>query len=232
LIQLDIGPVKPGSETNIMMEYSGRIAVIRTEHFVLGFMGRMAGRSLMRELTRYMVIINQGHPVDVGLVSGHAHIMETFEQFNSETSLPKILLVRDPLQRAYSGAKVLMKASFHGAPYLHNIDTDSIDYIINYNQIADYVVNYHIRESTIPPDTEFNKFKKSMKYTYDTWSKPNIIISGMIEDWEVSDYDYENECALYTTIVNSKPELDIDTWRKWISNIKTINMPKGEWTKL
>ena len=212
------------------MDKGEEIAVVETDEFTIGFMGRTGGRSIMRHVApEYAPFLkaNAGK-ARPSLITGHAFAMRTFEYFNSKIDVPKILVLRDPVERAIAGSKTMLYPEYHGAPYLHNIDTDSIDYIIRFDRISEYV-DFHRREDNIPYGTPPEMYKRYTKASLILArdNSPSIDVDYYIKDWNVEDYEYTGEINLYNNILNSKPELAPDIWREWCSKSIAHNFPRG-----
>lgn len=219
-------------DSEVPTDRAHRIAVIKTDKFAIGFMGRTGGRSIIRQLAPKF------HPhfrPDAGKAlpsaqTGHAWAFNTYEYFNSIVDVPKILVHRDPVDRAVAGSKTMLYPDYHGAPYLHNIDINSIDYIIKFDRISEYV-NYHRREDSIPYGTPPDEYKRAWKATLSISreQQPSLNVDVYLEEWDVEDYDFADEINLYNTILNSKQELAPELWREWCSNYTLVNnFPVGK----
>jgi len=129
--------------------------------------------------------------------------VETFNNYNNflNNNGPKILTLREPISRAESGARVGFEPNFHGAPVLHLLDFDTIDYILPFEKINDYVngTNFGDRSDFVPDH--------------------NLV------SWNVEDYNYDQEVDLYNELVSTKQVLPLDMWKNLLRNYTEINIP-------
>jgi hypothetical protein len=117
--------------TENLLEYSKyAITAIRTDKFIIGFMGRTGSRTIMSDI--------------LGGTCSHAALFESFSDFNNRDyqkdlgSIPHILVLRDPVERAASGQRLGLHPEYHGHPFLSNIDFDTITHIIRFEDLPLY----------------------------------------------------------------------------------------------
>jgi hypothetical protein len=154
-------------------------------------------------------------------MSHHEYTVDTIDTFNNAEPI-KILVLRDPIERANSGANLAFDAELHGAPVLHEVDFDSVDYIIDFNKLSEYSASMHL-----------GGYRKDREFTYDhldnlrkqelSVSDPNWEVPW--RKWKIEDYSYDEDIELYTNAMKTKPELPLDVWKSLVRNYNTINLP-------
>tara|TARA_A200000159_G_scaffold19712_1_gene16290 strand:- start:1475 stop:2272 length:798 start_codon:yes stop_codon:yes gene_type:complete len=108
----------------------GDIDLIRTDKFNIGFMGRSGSRTIMKDI--------------VGRAYAHYPLLASFSNFNDKQileeqgSIPHILVLRDPVERAASGSLLALYPEYHGHPFLHLIDFDVVTHIIRFEDLGEY----------------------------------------------------------------------------------------------
>lgn len=152
--------------------------------------------------------ISQKHFLEVlkkPLATHHWYSVESIPNFNNHNNHlnntgPKILIVRDPLERAKSGQGKNYEPVFHGAPVLTGIDLDNLDYILPFEKLDQYVLGTHLGN---PNDIPF---------------------ADMRQEWELEDYNYDEEMNTYNKILE-KEVLPLDLWRKIVRTFSEVNIP-------
>lgn len=140
------------------------------------------------------------------LATHHWYSAEPLPDFNIYNTFlnntgPKILIVRDPLERAKSGQEKTYEPVFHGAPVLNSIDIDTVDYILPFEKLNDYVLGIHIGN---PNDKPF---------------------LGMQQNWKLEDYNFDEETDTYNDILQNKEVLPINLWKKLVRTLSEVNIP-------
>ena len=106
------------------------ITLIRTDKFNIGFMGRSGSRTIMQDI--------------VGRSYAHDPLLSSFSNFNDKQileeqgSIPHILVLRDPVERAASGSLLALYPEYHGNPFLHLIDFDVVTHILRFEDLGEY----------------------------------------------------------------------------------------------
>jgi hypothetical protein len=136
----------------------------------------------------------------------HLYSVEPISNFNIYNTFlnntgPKILIVRDPIERAKSGQEKKYEPVFHGAPVLRSINLETVDYILPFEKLSDYVLGINIGN---PNDIPF---------------------LDMQQDWKLEDYNYDEETDTYNDILQNKEVLPIDLWKKLVRTFHEINIP-------
>ena len=90
----------------------------------------------------------------------HEYSTCSYDDYNN-TKGTKILVLRDPIERAKSGSRVGYTPLYHGAPVLDKINLDSVDYIIDFNKLQQYVTDTHLGAND-PDLTENSEFRKKL----------------------------------------------------------------------
>lgn len=139
------------------------------------------------------------------LSTHHWYSSEPIHSFNVHNTYlnnigPKFLIVRDPLERAKSGQQKNYEPVFHGAPVLHSIDINTIDYIIPFDKLNDYVLGVHIGN---PNDRPF---------------------AEMHQEWNLEDYNYEEEMDVYNKLLDIEV-LPVSLWKKVVRTFSEVNIP-------
>jgi len=157
-----------------------------------------------------------------GFFTHHLHSFQNIDEFNNTEKKIKILVLRDPIERAKSGSRVAYSPNFHGAPVLHKVDFESVDYIIDFNKLSYYTPNTH--RGAFDPDLRPNsKFRKELDKQSN--QKLNETLLNAITPWETEEYSYDEEIEIYNNAIKTKTELPIDVWKKLVRNYYTVNIP-------
>jgi hypothetical protein len=140
------------------------------------------------------------------LSTHHWHSAEDMSSFNNHNSFlnnvgPKILTLRDPLERAKSGQEKNYHPTFHGAPILNSIDLETVDYILPFDIINEYLLGLNLGS---PDDQPFG---------------------NMYMKWNLEDYSYDQETDLYNELMEKKEVLPLDLWKSLVRNFNEINIP-------
>ena len=152
----------------------------------------------------------------------HNMSLSSIENYNNfqHSSNPKILVLRDPIERAKSGSSLGLEKNFHGAPVLSYIDFDSVDYIIDFNKLNEYtnylrvgshdedkkIIDHIVENNLIPAD-------------------PKHRLGWMNDIWNHEDFDYITDIELYNNALEKKEQLPLDLWKSLVRNIGKINIP-------
>jgi hypothetical protein len=157
--------------------------------------------------------------VSDGFVPHHYYSMNDTEDYNNykNKKTPKILVLRDPLERAKSGATVKLEQAFHGMPTLFSIDFDSVDYVIDFNRINDYTNGLKLGDAS--------DIKLTIDILKNTSDSEMYNFETMLIDWDPSDYDYEKDNEIYNDALETKEHLPVDLWKSLVRNIVEINLP-------
>lgn len=148
----------------------------------------------------------------------HTYSITSYENFNNNEGI-KILVLRNPIERAKSGQSKSFSAHFHGAPALHKVNFDKVDYIIDFNKLSDYTPETHLGkiDVDVSPDSEFIESLKGYSYPEN--------LSDIYESWEVEDYNYEEDIEIYNNVLETKEHLPVDLWKNLVRNHNEINIP-------
>lgn len=172
-----------------------QILQIRTDRFNIGIMGRSGSRSFISDI--------------VGLYAYHVDFNTQMEDFNNKEIIEtqtrnlnsffyNVLVLRDPKERARSGCRLKLPAEFHGAPFLHKIDIESITHIIKFEEIKKYLTIHRGGTEEIPWDNN---------------------------QWSLNDYsddEWTEEYRLYNILLQ-KPILEPSVYKKLKTQIKYVN---------
>jgi len=188
---------------------------IRTEYFSIGVMGRSASRSIARYICG-----------DLTAEECHGPFMRTFDEFNSISGVPNILVLRNPLERAKSGSLLSYNKYFHGAPFLSKIDYNAVSHILPFENIKDYIGSDNDIEKPVDEDLKKLTIEQKLEYYQKQW----IEIDGVTEyadhdgdevrdrilnPWSVDEYDYTEEMGLYHEFLK-KPVIGVDEFQKYV----------------
>lgn len=135
-----------------------RICYIQTKLFDIGMMGRSGSRSVLYEVTKLDSWTNE---------KPRKNYMKTWLEFNEKSTVPKILVLRNPIERAKAGLRHDLETDHHVEPFLHYIDIEVVTHIIKFEDIDNYV-----------------RAKFGVTDNKET-------------DVDISEYDFENEMKLY-----------------------------------
>lgn len=200
------------------------IDCIETDQFTLGILGRSGTRSYANYITRYYFDYTFELVKDVHLgraieekpsIFHHLYSAITPEEFNKIDN--KIMVVRDPIERAKSGIRVQYEPVFHGSPMLVNIDWDKVDYIIPFEETNKYL-NGHAAGKFASPEQE--KLVSRI-----TWNSGIHKFDEQIHEWSMEDYDYTEEINTYNKIMKEKTKLPLELWIEYLRNVKYCNIP-------
>jgi|SaaInlV_125m_DNA_1040241.scaffolds.fasta_scaffold08687_2 hypothetical protein len=215
---------------------------IVTNNFHLGGLGRSGTRTIANFLTRYyhdyywesvrcrylygdnleeyVSTINDEVLKDMILNSPHTHHIyskDAIENFNKPTDKPKIMILRHPMKRGDSGSRVSFEPEFHGMPVLDTIDFDSIDYIIDFEEL-----NWYVNLTQIDRNVNSND-EKMVAEMHQHLNQKHY--GGLIKEWNRSDYDYSEDMIIYKHIMKTKTKLPFDIWKDLLRNITECNIP-------
>lgn len=158
------------------MKLRPKICYIQTRLFDIGMMGRSGSRSVLYEVAK-IDSWKDKFP--------RRPFMKTFLDFNEKSNVPKILLLRNPIERAKASIRnslVGWEADHHIEPFLHYIDIDVVTHIIKFEDIDNYVrAKFGVTD---------NKEK----------------------DVDISEYNFQNEMKLYDMFLE-KPIYPADLFR-------------------
>lgn len=203
------------------------IDCIETDQFTLGMLGRSATRSFVNYITRYYYdfvwenrrLIHLGiapEPQDMPLPSHHPYSFTDIDTFNSIPN--KIMVVRNPIDRAESGSEVQFNPNFHGQPALQYLDWDMIDYIIPFEDINLYLNNTeYVHASNREGEREMAKVLSTMH--------PLQHYREAHQDWSVDEYDFTREIETYNLVLKTKEKLPPSLWVELLSKVTACNIP-------
>lgn len=191
---------------------------IKTELFSIGAMGRCATRGIARFIT--------GMPLTGE--ECHGPFVRTFDEFNSPETVPKILVLRNPIERAISAASLSYNKHFHGAPFLDKIDLSTVTHILPFECINDYIGDDFNEEK--PTDDylkTLNAEQKNHFYSqFDgegyTEAEREDVMSRIFNPWSVDEYDYTEEMKLYQEF-RKKPVLSVDDFHRYVRSYNYID---------
>jgi hypothetical protein len=215
---------------------------IETDTFHLGILGRSGTRSIANFLTRYyhdyywesfyakyfysenmndyLSFVDDEILKDFvlnGPDTHHIFSRDTIENFNKPKVTKKIVVLRDPLQRAKSGSRVSFEPTFHGMPILSQIDFDSVDYIIDFNEI-----NYYINLTNV--DRNMNPTEENMIARMYAERNPETY-GSQLKEWKLENYDYREEVSVYNKLMETKEKLPFDVWKQLVRSMSYCNIP-------
>jgi len=202
------------------------IDCIETDQFTLGILGRSGTRSYANYITRFYsdYFWEAMRNVHLGIISvediehefsHHYYSTVGIEEFNQIDN--KIMVIRDPIERAKSGIRVMYEPTFHGSPILQYIDWDKIDYVIDFNETDLYLGGSGVARK-LPIEDEISLGKQAFKlggYEYES----------RIQKWSLDDFDYTEEIITYERVMNDKPRLPLDLWIEYLKNVTCCNIP-------
>jgi hypothetical protein len=171
------------------------ISYILTDRFLLLCHGRTASRSFFSD------ILGREYEQDL---SNTISVQSIFKSLNhlelkARVKIPRILLLREPIDRAKSGIRMGYWPLGHGAPFLYTLDIEKIDYIIPFEETHQYT---NTRLGTKEADV----------------SKKDFI-------WSIDDYDFTKELEIYEKIRKTVPVLDPEKWNSMVRQITECNLP-------
>lgn len=142
-----------------MIKPRPKVTLIATKFFDIAFMGRSGSRSILYDVARK----------DSWTTSTpRKEFMKTWLDLNVKNLLrPKILVLRNPIDRAKSAIRNNLEPEYHTEPFLHYINSDVITHIIKFEELPKYV------------NAKFG------------------LTDCKDSDVDVSEYDFEHEMILY-----------------------------------
>lgn len=150
----------------------------------------------------------------VGFIPHHPYSQNEIDSYNKYVfkSTPKILVLRNPVERAKSGSFLKLHPDFHGEPVLSLIDMTTVDYVIDFNQLSEYTGNLKI--GNLKTDEE------SMLFINAELAKLENLV-----DWNQSDYDYDLDLEIYHNALDTLEHLPVDMWKHLVRNVNYLNVP-------
>lgn len=219
------------------------IDYIETNTYSLGILGRSGSRSIVNYITRYYFDYawEQHRNIQLGVElvdpkfpSHHPYSWISVDDFNGCNALcndinPRIMVIRDPLERAESGSSVSYEPVFHGAPILTDIDWSEIDYVIPFEDLVLYIgktmwSNLDYIWSDIDESRENRHAKETG--TASLYQMMGIEpYKNIIQEWKVSDYDYQKEIECYNKVLTTKKQLPPELWKSMVRDTMWCNIP-------
>ena len=149
----------------------------------------------------------------------HHRISQTpIEDFNEYDEPNKIMVLRHPSGRAKSGSDIKLEPTFHGMPCLSEIDFETVDYIIDFTVLSKYTNGLHLGSYA---------YDKETAVTIDSHNINSDLfnIAETSKEWDLSDYDYEEEVTIYNDVMDTKEQLPLGLWKDFTRNINKMNIP-------
>lgn len=220
-----------------------KIDYIETDQYSLGILGRSGTRSFANYISRYYYdyVWEQHRNLQLGkenpelmFPTHHPYTWIPMEDFNACNELvmadqPRIVVLRDPIERARSGSRVHYEPEFHGAPALTHINWDYIDYIIPFEDIELYLgktrwsnMDYGLvsLEATME---EKSTLETSRAAFYMDLQVPHY--EKIIQKWSIEDYDYTDEIDCYLNVIKTKKQLPPTKWYQMVKDTTWCNIP-------
>jgi len=152
--------------------------------------------------------------------SHHQYSVTDIDTFNSIPN--KIMVVRDPIDRAKSGIAVNFNPDFHGKPTLQYIDWDMIDYIIPFEDISNKYLNGFNHNVGITHEAESSVVKEVDRVMSESDPKQEGVYWTT---WSLDDFDFTREIETYNLVLKTKEKLPPSLWIELLSKVTACNIP-------
>lgn len=187
-------------------------------------MGRSASRNIARKICG-----NQ-----LSTENCHLPFMRTFDEYNSIVDTPKILMLRNPIERAISASTLCYNPVFHGSPFLHKIDFDSVTHIIKFEEIDSYLGENCCPEKIDEDIVKTLDLNGKISYYVAKWNEYDGVGAGdperaeelkerMLTPWSLDDYDYTEEINLYKKFIDNKPTISPKLFNRFANDYNYID---------